>query len=241
MIIKSIKVQNIRSIEKLQKLTLPESTMLFYGDIGSGKSSLLKAIEFALFGTMGDLAGKSLLRRGEDFGNVELEFLINEDHYRIWRGLRRDTSKDGDETIRNVKGWIEHNGERKEYTTTELRIEMLKLLNYSVSRYKSHNKYCIDIFRYTVYTPQEKLKEIINANADERFEILKDVLEIERYEQTIANLDKIKTQLNRDLRQKEKEINKLGEPQKEIEELEGEISKLNEDLKKLRKNLEKHK
>ncbi|MBD3213446.1 MAG: AAA family ATPase [Candidatus Lokiarchaeota archaeon] len=238
MIIKSIKVQNIRSIEHLQNLTLPESTVLFYGDIGSGKSSLLKAIEFALFGTMGDLAGKSLLRRGKDFGNVELEFLINDDRYRIWRGLRREVSKEGDETFSNVKGWIERNGTREEYTTTDLRIEMLKLLNYSVPRYKSHNKYCIDIFRYTVYTPQEKLKEIISAKADERFEILKDVLEIERYEQTIANVEKIKTQLNRDLRQKEKEIDKLGNPQKEIKDLEEKQSELKEELKNFRKDLE---
>ncbi len=80
MILEAIKIGNIRSI-KTMNLTFPRTTMLFYGDIGSGKSSVLKAIEFALFGTLksGDLSGDSILRRGENKAFVELTFLLDED------------------------------------------------------------------------------------------------------------------------------------------------------------------
>ena len=86
MILESIKIVNIRSIKNLE-LTFPKTTMLFYGDIGSGKSSVLKAIEFALFGTLksADLSGDSILRRGENKASVELSFLLDEDRYVIKR------------------------------------------------------------------------------------------------------------------------------------------------------------
>jgi DNA repair exonuclease SbcCD ATPase subunit len=91
MILESIKIRNIRSIKNLD-LTFPQTTMLFYGDIGSGKSSVLKAIEFALFGTLksADLSGDSILRRGENGASVELTFLLDKDRYVIKRGLSKN-------------------------------------------------------------------------------------------------------------------------------------------------------
>ena len=73
MILRSISIKNIRSIKNLE-LNFPESAILFFGDVGSGKTSVLKAIEFALFGAMGVLSGNSLLRRGERSASTELTF-----------------------------------------------------------------------------------------------------------------------------------------------------------------------
>jgi len=44
-----IKINNIRSYET-QEIVFPEGSTLLSGDIGSGKTSILLAIEFALFG-----------------------------------------------------------------------------------------------------------------------------------------------------------------------------------------------
>ncbi|MEM2914856.1 MAG: AAA family ATPase, partial [Candidatus Bathyarchaeia archaeon] len=49
MILKSLKLENIRSYTN-QIIEFPLGTTLFEGDIGSGKSTILMAIEFALFG-----------------------------------------------------------------------------------------------------------------------------------------------------------------------------------------------
>jgi len=183
MILESIKIVNIRSIKNLD-LTLPQTTMLFYGDIGSGKSSVLKAIEFALFGILksADLSGDSILRRGENKASVELTFLLDKDRYVIKRGL----SKNKKGTVSQTKGSLTINENEMSYAATDLRRKILETLNYSVTRYERAQK--IDLFRYTVYTPQESVKEILEADPDKRFEILKDVFGIEKYEVALRNI-----------------------------------------------------
>ncbi len=219
--LESIKIKNIRSIKNLE-LTFPESTILFGGDVGSGKSSVLKAVEFGLFGTLGDLPGDSLLRRGQKTGFVELTFNIDGEAYMIHRKLSRSV-QEGLERVYQPEGWIMKNDVKTEYTTTELRLLILDLLKYSISRYKAHNKKCIDIYRYTVYTPQEEIKEILLANPKERFSILKDVLEIEKYEHTLKNLEKISKSLNKDIRNLQIKIDSIGNPEDEIPLKEDEI------------------
>ena len=183
MILESIKIRNIRSIKNLD-LTFPQTTMLFYGDIGSGKSSVLKAIEFALFGTLksADLSGDSILRRGENRASVALTFLLDEDRYVIKRGL----SKNKNGKVSQTEGSLTINESEISYAATDLRRKILETLNYSVTRYERAQK--IDLFRYTVYTPQESVKEILEADPDKRFEILKDVFGIEKYEVALRNI-----------------------------------------------------
>jgi len=236
MILKSLNVEKIRSIEKIKGLTFPDSSILFYGDIGSGKSSVLKAIEFALFGTMGDLPGDSLLRRGTGKGSVQLTFEIDGNTYTIHRKLNR-VMRDGNENVTQPEGWLIENGSKTSYTTTELRERVLSLFNYSLDRYRAHNKKCIDIFRYTVYTPQEEIKQILEADAEERFEILKDVFEIEKYENTLANLDITKTELNRDIKNKKAELKAIGEPEQEIPNKKNSINKKEKEIKQKGKEI----
>jgi exonuclease SbcC len=198
MILEQVEISNVRSIKKL-KLEFPQTTMLFFGDIGSGKSSVLKAVEFALFGILksADLSGDSILRRGENKGFVELSFLLDGDRYKIRRGLSR--SKDG--KVSQTNGFLTINDKQTSYTPTDLRRKILEALNYSVTRYERAQS--IDLFRYTVYTPQESVKEILEADPEKRFEILKDVFGIDKYEVTLKNLSVI----NDYLRDKLKEIN----------------------------------
>ncbi|MHA2246069.1 MAG: AAA family ATPase [Candidatus Hodarchaeales archaeon] len=235
MILKSLKVKNLRSIKDLD-LELPQSTMLFHGDIGSGKSSVLKAIEFALFGTLkaGDLEGASLLRRGEKLAEAELTFLIDGKKYTIHRELKSKV-RGGEVIISQPTGWLIEGGEKTKYTTTELRRKILAILNYSVSRYD--RKGSIDIFRYTVYTPQEEIKKILEAKAKERFEILKDVLEIEKYENTLRNLNTIKTNLNSMIRDRERDIKNLGSPEEEIPKQEEQIKSKGSEIKEIKEKI----
>jgi exonuclease SbcC len=50
MIFKTLSLNNIRSYKTNEPIEFPIGTSLFEGDIGSGKSTILMAIEFALFG-----------------------------------------------------------------------------------------------------------------------------------------------------------------------------------------------
>ncbi len=225
MILESIKIGNIRSIKNID-LTFPQTTMLFYGDIGSGKSSVLKAIEFALFGTLksADLSGDSILRRGENKASVELTFLLDGDRYVIKRSLSK--SKAG--TVSQTKGSFTINDSLTSYAPTDLRRKILETLNYSVTRYERAQK--IDLFRYTVYTPQESVKEILEAAPEKRFEILKDVFGIEKYEVTLRNIKIIIDFLRDDSKETEIRIGQLEGiedviPEKE-EELKLQVNKI---------------
>ncbi|NIQ06664.1 MAG: AAA family ATPase, partial [Candidatus Korarchaeota archaeon] len=46
---KAIEVRNIRSYKK-ERVEVPEGSVVLAGNVGAGKSSLLLAMEFALFG-----------------------------------------------------------------------------------------------------------------------------------------------------------------------------------------------
>ena len=64
MIIKKIKLENIRSYVN-EEISLDTGSTLLAGDIGSGKSTILLALEFALFGIKrSTLEGSMLLRHG---------------------------------------------------------------------------------------------------------------------------------------------------------------------------------
>lgn len=64
MILRKIKLENIRSYEN-SEIEFPEDLVLLSGNVGSGKSSILLAIDFALFGIRrGELSGGALLRKG---------------------------------------------------------------------------------------------------------------------------------------------------------------------------------
>ena len=88
MIIKNLTLNNIRSYKSPPTIQLTPGTILFEGDIGSGKSTILLAIEFALFG-LGDIEGTYLLRHGERTGSVLLEFEVNGREYKTYRSLER--------------------------------------------------------------------------------------------------------------------------------------------------------
>ena len=234
MILESIQIENIRSIKSLD-LTLPPSSMLFYGDVGSGKSSILKAIEFALFGTLthADLSGDSILRRGEIKAKVKLTFTIDSKRYTIIRGLSK---KRGGKISQTTGTFIDHGASTEvKYAPTDLRRIILKLLSYSVTRYEKAQK--LPLFRYTVYTPQEQVKEIILADPEDRFEILKEVFGIEKYESALKNIEFIKDNLNNQIKEILGRLKQIGNPKELIPEKQKSIKEIEENLKKLGEKL----
>ena len=73
--IKKISLNNIRSYNH-QEIEFLEGSTLLAGDIGTGKTSILLAIEFALFGLQPGQRGSSLLKNGESSGGVVLDFEV---------------------------------------------------------------------------------------------------------------------------------------------------------------------
>lgn len=172
-------VHNIRSYTH-QELSFPKGTVLLSGDIGAGKSSLLLAIEFAIFGVMrGQLEGHALLRHGENEGYVELHCNLQDHSIIITRKLKR--TKRG---IQQDSGSLVIDGIKEDLTAQEIKSRMLELMGYPKDLLTKSKSL---IFRYTVYTPQEQMKAILFEDANERLNTLRRVFDIDKYKRIKEN------------------------------------------------------
>ncbi len=177
--INKLKLKNIRSYID-ETIAFPEGSILLSGDIGSGKSTALLSMDFALFGLQkGSITGSSLLRNGEREGSVELNLDIDGKDVLIKRNLK----KEGDKIVQSAAELIIDN-EKAHLTSTELKVKILELLNYPkdlLTKTKSL------IYRYTVYTPQEEMKHILLSDKDSRLDVLRRIFGIDRYKRIKDN------------------------------------------------------
>ena len=170
MLIKSVRMKNIRSYTDGQ-INFPEGSMLLSGDIGSGKSTVLLAIDFALFGISRHISGAEILRHGSNSGFVELGFELDGSEITIRRCLRRMGS-----SVAQDSGQLSVNGMAYDYAPGELTAKIYEMLGYPYDSLRKDNP----IFRYTVYTPQEEMKHIL-LYPEERLKILRKLFDIDKY------------------------------------------------------------
>ena len=179
MLLKSVSLENIRSYTR-QTVLFPEGSILLSGDIGSGKTTILLAVEFAIFGARrGELSAASLLRHGAAQGSVELHLILEGKEIAVKRVLKK-----GKNGIAQDAGSIVIDGVKTEMTPIELKAKVLELIGYPdelVTKSKSF------IFRYTVYTPQEEMKSILFEDAEERLVTLRKIFGIDKYQRIQEN------------------------------------------------------
>jgi len=196
--IKKIILENIRSYEN-QEINFVSGSTLLSGDIGSGKTSVLLAIEFALFGLQPGQRGSALLRNGASTGKVKLMFEVDGNEIEIERTLKKG------KTISQDYCSILIDGEKKELSVTELKSKILELLNYPNEFAKKQNI----LYKFTVYTPQEEMKQIILEDSDTRINTLRHVFGIDKYKTILENVTLLTTKLREEKRMKEGMISNL--------------------------------
>jgi len=233
MLLKSIKLSNIRSYLN-QKIDFPIGSLLLSGDIGSGKSTILLAIEFALFGSKpSELPASSLLRHGKNEGSVELNFELENKNIIINRTLKK-----GKNAIKQETGYIIIDDIKKELSPVEMKSEVFNLLGYPEDLVAKGKDL---LYRYTVYTPQEEMKRILIEDKDARLNTLRKVFNIDKYKKIKEN----SSIFIRGVKEKKKEfegfISDLEEKRKELGSISKEISGLNEKIKSIIPKVEKAK
>jgi exonuclease SbcC len=210
MLFKKLKLQNIRTYID-EEINFPGSSIMLSGDIGSGKSTVLIAMEFALFGILrGELSGESLLRKGCSEGSVELSFALNGREISIKRSLRK-TAKG----VQQTSGFITENNEKTEGTAVELKTRILSLLGYPPSLLAESKSL---IYRYTVYTPQEEMKRIIQDDPEIRLDILRKVFNFDRYKLIKENANTFIASLREDILVAQAKTERLPEKKNEKKE-----------------------
>ena len=214
MILESIELENIRSYQK-QKIEFPKGITLFEGDIGSGKSSILMGIEFALFGT-GSQKGDSLLSKNSKDGSITLCFSVDGTDYEIRRGLKRTpTSVNQNSKECNLK----IDGENYPLAASELKQEVLKILKFNEPAAGNAQS---RIFRYAVFTPQREMSEIL-LNAEKRLETIRRAFGVEDYKKAIENATRISSLIKN-------RADILQERFRNVPELESSIDKLKQEI-----------
>lgn len=183
--LKKLRISNIRSYEN-QEIEFPEGSLLLSGDIGSGKTSLLLAIEYALFSLQPGQKGSSLLRNGSSSGEVSLEFEVDGKNILVERKLKRK-----EKTVSNEYAAITIDGEKIVSSVTEIKNKVLDILGYPQEFIRRNNI----LYRYTVYTPQEEMKQIILEDPEVRLNILRHIFGIDKYKRIRENITIISNHL----------------------------------------------
>lgn len=224
MLIKKIKLENIRSYVN-EEINFPLGSTLLAGDIGSGKSSILLAVDFALFGLRYDLNGASLLRNGADSGLVELNINIDNKDVVIHRRLKRTQN-----SIIQDTGHLIINNEKREASAVELKQAVLELLNYPKELLTKSKSL---IYRYTVYTPQEEMKHILLGEKDIRLDTLRKVFDIDKYKRIKENCKIFISSLKQKRKELEGKIYDLEDKKKLVQEKVKEFASIDFSLKEL--------
>jgi exonuclease SbcC len=178
MILKALTVDNIRSYKSETRVDFPVGITLFEGDIASGKSTLLYAIEFGLFG-LGQLRGSFLLRNGAKQGTVVLEFETDGRDYEVHRTLTRKGK-----TVQQVECFLRGPKGKAPMAATELKERILQILKFNEPPNPRAQSV---IYRYAIFTPQEEMKEVILKNAEDRLQTLRRAFGIEEYKIAFEN------------------------------------------------------
>jgi len=209
MLIKSIRLNNIRSYTD-KEINFDLGSTLLSGDIGAGKSTILLAMDFALFGlSKGIISGEALLRHGENHGSVELNFIIDNKKIRIKRTLK----KSGDSIVQD-SGYLMINDELSNLSPIELKQRILQLLNYPQEILTKKSL----IYRYTVYTPQEEMKTILLGKKEDRLDTLRRVFNIDKYKRIKENSKILSSDLRGKIREYEIITSDLEDRKKEKED-----------------------
>ena len=103
--IEKLILKNFKSYEKSQVKFKP-GLNIFLGEVGAGKTSVLEAISFALFGRYaGSVMKSELIRRGTEKAEVSLVFSTSSGRYKVSRIIHLEKSQQAKLWIYDEKKW----------------------------------------------------------------------------------------------------------------------------------------
>ncbi|MBL7002314.1 MAG: SMC family ATPase [Nitrosopumilus sp.] len=226
MLLNSIVIDNIRSYYH-EEVEFPRGITLFEGDIGSGKSTVLMAIEFALFG-LGSQKAESLLAKKSETGHVILDFSVDGEKYEIKRTLLRKNSSVNQDP---KNSWIKIDGEKEPLSPSELKQRVLQILKFNEpADPKAESK----IFRYAIFTPQEAMKEVL-FDSKKRLETIRKAFGIEDYSIAESNAREVLSEIKTKSAVLKEKFSDILQLESEISKSKGIISELESEISEKQK------
>ncbi len=233
MIIKEIELKDIRS-HRQTTVDFTDGINIITGNTGSGKSSILMALEYALFGKIGEgkEEGKMLLRRGTTNGSISVQFEENGSEYHIKRGLKRTKiGVNNDDSVNEI---------RKNEEIVDLQNRASDLNNYILNVLKIESDTPLKTFESITYIKQDELKELIFDSGQTKQEYIDQLLQLNKYADTYDTLKDVITLIREETNAKKLEA-ALVVDENDLIKIESRIDELvsaNNDAKKTLEELE---
>jgi exonuclease SbcC len=204
--LRSVRVRNFRSFENAT-LALGPGTTLLWGDVGAGKTSILYAIEMALFG-FAEVEPTFLIRHRATTAEVGLTLSDGAHEYVFSRRFHRRVRRGRDVFELDEKGTgLSTDGHLTLYPSTELRQRAIDLLGFPDNpNPRAHS----DLWRWAVYVPQERMRQILESDdAEARLETVRKALGLEKYRTAAENAQSVARELKREAAQRASEAELL--------------------------------
>lgn len=195
------------------ELKFENGVTVFVGDNGSGKSSIIDAITFALFGQHTRKSNKGLIKRGSTQGFAKIGFSINEKQFEAVRKIdsKGTLTATFAEIVDNERVEIAA-GERKQFGESMTQ-EVEKVIGLDFEKLKIAS-----------IVQQGELNTIINAKPKEFKELLNAIIGIDKLD--VAS-ESMKT-VNKDFREKIRDI--IGYDDTHIEILSRDLEKYQKEI-----------
>ncbi len=218
--IEIVQLENIRSHVK-STVPFTRGFNCLVGGLGCGKSSVLYAIDFALFGdAIGSRSFEYLLREGADWGRVTIQFTQNGSTYKLTRGIKRKGKS------------ITQNFEELKLFEDEKLVASMKT-DAIAEQFKSITGLDKELYREIVWFRQERLKELLDAPPRDRQRRLDELFGLSDYEAAWSNIALYQRDYETERRvyEKDPDVNSL-------EKLSSEYNKASEEYTLLEMELE---
>jgi exonuclease SbcC len=209
--IEIVQLENIRSHVK-STVPFTRGFNCLVGGLGTGKSSVLYAVDFALFGEPLGRSFEYLLREGADSGKVTVQFTQNGRTYKLIRGLKR-----------RGKG-IGQDFEELKLFEDETVLASMKT-DAIAEQFKAITGLDKDLYREIVWVRQEHLKELLDATPRERQRRLDELFGLADYETAWSNIAVYKRDYETEKRVYEKDPDVVG-----LEKLSDEYNRVTEEF-----------
>ncbi|MGB9134510.1 MAG: SMC family ATPase, partial [Candidatus Bathyarchaeia archaeon] len=219
--IKTVTLENIRSHAN-SRIEFERGFNCLVGGLGTGKSSILYAVDFALFGDPLTRSYNYLLREGENAGKVTVEFLLNGKTYRVERGLKksgRGISQDAESL----------NFYEEDKLLASMRNEAVE------EQFKTITGLDKETFREVVWVRQEHLKELLDVAPRQRQTRLDQLFGLNDYEVAWNNLREVEKEYDVEKRVYEKDYDVVG-----IEKLEADYHEAVKEFSSVENEIAEH-
>jgi DNA repair protein SbcC/Rad50 len=209
--IEIVQLENIRSHLK-STVPFTKGFNCLVGGLGCGKSSVLYAIDFALFGEPIGRSFEYLLREDADSGKVTVQFSQNGNTYKITRGLKR-----------RAKG-ISQDFDVLRLFQEETLLASMKT-DAVTEQFKTITGLDGDLYREIIWVRQERLKELLDSAPRERQKRLDDLFGLSDYETAWSSMAEYQREYETEKRVYEKDPDVIG-----LKKLGSEYSQITEEF-----------